>query len=400
MALDLIKKEDIGRKIKKEFKYSFSVEQDGIYAIIVSAKAKSWLQNTIKFISFFVDDNLAVRMNGVKFPKLSGERGEFDGEASWNGNKLKGLGQVNLFVSYFEKGEQNLEFLSKGAPLLEFIEIYKIDKNIISIDPSRYVIEDGNGRPWFNILTGNIGLVSIYAKAIANLGKDDNDLQIRINGAREQNNETKAHKYWFWCGRVLKGQTKVFERAIVLKPGFNYIEFWADGVPVFNELTARVTISDRIPSVDDPLWTGDFYDDSEEMILARLIFGEARSQIEEAKIWVVSTVFNRIKSTGWVAKNIHEVILQDQQYESFNQNNKNRRFIENPLLDPTQKESWIDCYKVAEKMLKNDIMIPSEATHFHSHTEVEEIKRFENTIVPNGKFLKKIDDIYFYWSPN
>ena len=42
----------------------------------------------------------------------------------------------------------------------------------------------------------------------------------------------------------------------------------------------------------------------------------------------------------------------------------------------------------------------TEATHFHSHTEPEDIEWFEQNIVPNGKFLKKIDDMYFYWSLN
>jgi len=27
-------------------------------------------------------------------------------------------------------------------------------------------------------------------------------------------------------------------------------------------------------------------------------------------------------------------------------------------------------------------------------------KWFEKNVVPNGKFLKKIGDTYFYWSPN
>ena len=236
MSLESIKKEEINRKIEKEYKYTFSTNQSGIYAIIVSARARSWFQNLTKSISFFRDDNLALKINGTGFPKLSGKRGEFDGEASWNGNKLKGLKQINFFVVTFEKGEQNLEFISKGSPLLESIEIYQVSKNKIYIDPSEYGIEDGNRRPWFNVLTQNVGIVNIYAKATASskTGTDDNDLQIQINGTREQNITSKAHKYWFWCGRALKGQVKVFERTLNLKPGFNYIEFWADRTPVFN----------------------------------------------------------------------------------------------------------------------------------------------------------------------
>ena len=367
-------------------------------AIVVLARAKSWFQNVTKFISFFSDDNLALKINGVGVPKLSGERGELDGEASWNGNKLRGLKQVNLFAVNLEKGEQIIEFVSKGSPLLELIEVFRVSKNKISVNPSEYDIEDGNRRPWFNILTNKIGIISISAKAIASIGKDDNDLQIRINGTRDKSSEPKAHKYWFWCGRVLKGQPKTFERTLGLKPGFNYIEFWADGAPIFNELNIHVTMSNRIPSVDDPLWTGDFYDDSEEMILARVIFGEARSQNEEAKIWVAATVINRIKANTWWGKTVHEVILMDQQFESFNKDNDNRFVIENPLGNPTQKEGWVECFNIAKDILMGSIQNPTKATHFHDPRQTQE--DFMRKIVPNGEFLKKIDNLYFYWSPN
>ncbi|OGM97414.1 MAG: hypothetical protein A2817_00675 [Candidatus Yanofskybacteria bacterium RIFCSPHIGHO2_01_FULL_39_8b] len=401
MALNLLKKEDINRKIKKEFRYSFSIEQRGIYAVTVSAKAKSWLQNLIKFISFFNDDNLALRINGIGFPKLYGKRGEFDGEASWNGNKLKGLKQVNIFVSYFEKGEQILEFLSTGAPLLEFVEIYEVDKNIISIDSIKYDIEDGDKRPWFNILTNNVGIVSVNATASADTGSssDDNDLQIRINGERERNNASKSHQYWFWCGRVLRGQTKIFERTVSLKPGFNYIEFWADGIPVFNELTARVTISVRIPSIDDSEWTGDFYDDSEEMILARLIFGEARNQVEESRLWVAKVVLNRKEFSAW-PDTIHGVILDPGKFESFKSSSPTYSKVINPLGISSEIDAWRECYKIAADIPGGSLNIETEATHFHSYKDPEDIKWFEQNIVPNGKFLNKIDDIYFYWSPN
>ncbi|OGN12867.1 MAG: hypothetical protein A3C71_01040 [Candidatus Yanofskybacteria bacterium RIFCSPHIGHO2_02_FULL_43_15c] len=396
--MDLVKKERIDQKIQKRFVYTFSVEQSGIYALLVSAKARSWFQNVQKFISFFSDDNLAVKINGVIFPKLSGKRGEFDGEASWNGNKLKGLRQVNFFIVYFDQGEQNLEFISKGSPFLESIEIYRVDKNQISVDPSEYNVEDGDKRPWFNVLTSKIGIISCFAKAIADskTNEDDSNLQIRINGVRELNNTPKAHNYWFWCGRVLKGQPKTFERTLSLKPGFNYIEFWADRTPIFNELNLRVTKSERIPMVDDPIWTGDFYDDSEEMILARVIFGEARNQSEEAKIWVASSVPNRVEAKTWWGSTIHEVILQDQQYESFNQDNPNRFMVENPLYDPTQKQSWIDSYKVAKGILNGDTPVPSKATHFHDPRKSQEdfVK-----LIPDGQFLKRIDNLFFYWSP-
>lgn len=83
----------------------------------------------------------------------------------------------------------------------------------------------------------------------------------------------------------------------------------------------------RIPTVDDPCWTGDFRDDPDDILLARLIFGEAEDQSKEAKIWVGGSVLNRIRMKAW-PNTLYDVILQ------------------------------------------------------------------------KGKFLKKIDDTSFYWSPN
>src|SRR3989344_3393347 len=69
--------------------------------------------------------------------------------------------------------ETNSKFCS---PLLEGIKIHEVDKHKISIDPSTYFIEDGDKRPWFNVFTNSVGIISIYAKAIASVSRDDNDL--------------------------------------------------------------------------------------------------------------------------------------------------------------------------------------------------------------------------------
>jgi hypothetical protein len=49
-------------------------------------------------------------------------------------------------------------------------------------------------------------------------------------------------------------------------------------------------------------------------------------------------------------------------------------------------------------VLTGKIAKPAEATHFHGIGVTRDW--FEKNIVPNGKFLRKIGDTYFYWSPN
>src|SRR3989344_6759546 len=123
--MNLVQEEKLNKRIEKEFKFDFEIEKDGLYAIEISARAKSWLQNTLKLISFFKDDDLAVKIDGIEFPKLSGKRGLFDSEAAWNGNRLKNLRQINFFLIYFGTGNRTLHFTANQSPYLETIIIYK-----------------------------------------------------------------------------------------------------------------------------------------------------------------------------------------------------------------------------------------------------------------------------------
>ena len=68
--------------IKDEFVYDFDIPETGLCVIEISSQAKGWLQNTLKFISFFQDDDLVVKIDNIEFYKLSGKRGLFDSEAA------------------------------------------------------------------------------------------------------------------------------------------------------------------------------------------------------------------------------------------------------------------------------------------------------------------------------
>jgi len=403
MGLNLIKKEGLKKKVTKNFSYRFAVEKAGIYAIVVGARAKSWIQNTIKFISFFRDDNLAIKINEISFPNLSNNKEIFNGEASWNGNKLKGLQQINLIVVSLKKGEQNLYFLASGSPILDLIEIYRVEGNDFVIQPAeKYGVEEGNRRPWFKILTADVGVKTIFVKASAGVKKneDDDDLQIKIDGVRVENKMLKAHKCWYWCGRVLRGESRAFEKDLNFQSGVHYLEFWADGSPNLQEIKLDIK---RIPSVDDPFWTGDFNDDPDDILFTRLIFGEARSQPDEARRWVASVVLNRKESpTAW-PDTIRGVILDRGQFDALKLkiNDQNFDRVIDPLgVSSDEGDNWFECYKIVKEAIEGRLELKTEATHFHSYTKPEDIERFEKNVVPNGKFLKKIGSLYFYWSPN
>lgn len=165
------------------------------------------------------------------------------------------------------------------------------------------------------------------------------------------------------------------------------------------EVTIEADSQKRIPTVEDPKWTGNFRDDPDDILLARLIFGEGENQSREAKVWIGSSVLNRVRAKAW-PNTLHEVILQKGQYDPFKKKDKNFKKIIDPLAKagkPRQR-AWRESCDVASRLVSGRIPNSTAATHFHG----KGITRawFEAHIVPNGKFLRKIGDTFFYWSPN
>ncbi len=158
----------------------------------------------------------------------------------------------------------------------------------------------------------------------------------------------------------------------------------------------------RIPAVDSPKWTGNFNDDTETIILSRLIFGEASGEPHEAKEWVAWSVINRMEAKSWWPKTIHEVVLQKEQYDPFKPTDLNYPKIIDPFnfsgSNKITKKSWYECCKIAETVILRKTANPTKATHFHGVGVTK--KWYEKNIVPHGKFIKKIGKTYFYWSPN
>lgn len=236
----LILEEKFNKHIKNEFVYDFDILETGLYVIEISGRVKSWLQNTLKLISFFKDDDLAVKIDDREFPKLGRKKGLLDSEAAWNGNKLKNLSQRNVFCVYLDAGKHRLQFVADQSPLLETVRIYQAgnEQNVVFEPAKNYQIESGDRRPWLIFILVDLALEGLKIQASANQRhSDDDDLQLRINGERQINDTARAHKYWYWCGRVLKGQTKTFDERLNLAIGLHYIELWTDNTPVVESIS-------------------------------------------------------------------------------------------------------------------------------------------------------------------
>ena len=398
--MKLIKEEKINREISDLFVYNFDLAENGLYLIEIIASAKSWWQNLKNFRSFFSDDDLAVKIDDLEFPKKSGKTGLFDAEMAWNGNQLGGLFKTGLFAVYFGSGKHTISFLNDLKPFIKNIKISKIEEKnkVVYIPTQNNPAENGNRRPWLSLVLVNLAVSGLKIIAKADKQKnDDDDLKLIINGETQINDTAKAHKNWYWCGKILKGGEKKFAKELKLESGWHYIELWADGEPFLERVEIQFIKPDenkkRIPTVDDPEWTGNFNDDPEQIILARVIFGEARSLSEQGKIAVGWSIKNRVIDAKRWGNNYHEVILQPKQYSAFNLDDKNLPYVRNPFFDKTQIAAWHECYKIAGQIIAGAVSDPTGgANHYYS----EFIKPPYCTKDKNAEFTIKIGNTLFY----
>lgn len=404
--MELIKEEKIAKEISGKYSCDFTLLEDGIYLIEIVASAKSWWQNFKTSRPFFKDDDIFLFLDNKELTTSSNTKG--DARSAWNGNELCGLEKTVLIAVNLSKGKHSIDLKPDQSPYIKSLAISKIEEK----DKITYIPMDNNpaqksgGRPWLSYII--IGLfitkLSISAKANKN-GRDDDDIKLMINGEIQKNENSKSHRDWYWCGKILKGDDKVFIQDINLKTKQFNIDLYSDDSPRIHKIEIGIKELKRIPTVDDPKWTGDFRDDTEEMLLARLIFGEASGEPREAKIWVAWSVINRTKANSWWPNTIRGAILQPGQYDPFKPSEDPQstyQKIINPLgykgVGTTDKESWYECYQIAREVIAGKINNPTTATHIHGIGVTRDW--FEENVVPNGKFLRKIGNTYFYWSPN
>ncbi|MFA4817626.1 MAG: transglycosylase SLT domain-containing protein [Parcubacteria group bacterium] len=238
--MELIKKDKLSLSIKNNYDYPFEISESGVYFIEIVASAKSWWQNLKSFKSFFNDDDLTLKIDAIEFPKLNKKRGLFDGEVAWNGNNLKGLLKTNIFIINLNKGSHLLNFLADKNPILESIAIFKVDEEEINYLPEENnPAQDGDRRQWMTIIPINVFIKNLNIKASAKKypkNIDDDDIKLIINGAIQKNESDKPHQNWFWCGRILDGLEKEFNQEVNFENKLNYIELWADRMPVLSEI--------------------------------------------------------------------------------------------------------------------------------------------------------------------
>ncbi len=419
--MQLLKEEKISKEITGKYSCNFTFPEDGLYLIEIIASAKSWWQNFKTSRSFFKDDDISLFLDNQELTTSKYKKG--DARSAWNGNELCGLEKTVIIAANLSKGKHVIDLRPDQIPYLKSLSISKVEEqDKITYIPNKitYIPTDNNpaqkseGRPWLSYIILDLFITKLYVSAKANKNdRDDDDIKLIINGKIQKNENTKSHRDWYWCGKILKGEEKSFYQNINSHSKQFNLDLYSDDSPFLYKIEIEVKSKEKqvslpgkiIPTVDNPFWTGNFEDDTEEMLLARLIFGEASGEPREAKIWVAWSVINRTKANSWWPKTIQGVILQKGQYDPIKPSEdplSSYQKIINPLsyegVGIIDKESWHECYQIAREVIAGEIKNPTTATHIHGIGVTRDW--FEKNVVPNGKFLKKIGNTYFYWSPN
>lgn len=191
--------------------------------------------------------------------------------------------------------------------------------------------------------------------------------------------------------------SSISEHVVTVKVYENRFFFWKKPAKFDVVFEVDVTPIKRIPTVDDPEWTGDYNDDPDDILFARLIFGEAENQPRNTKIGVGFTVMNRVKKqrSHW-GTTLRGVILKENQYDAL-WNIHRRDNVRNPLQNATKPtmDAWKESYKIASGILDGSFDDPTDgATHFHSFTERQ--KGLWPSWAVEKNFKMKLGDIYFY----
>ena len=376
------------KKITGITEISFSVDEFALYGIIVTARAQSGKQD------------LRVDIDTLKLRELPPkDKPQYNNiPPSWNGTELKGLAKTIIFILKLNKGEHTLKFVPTQEAIIDGYKIEPVfdTKNIrFNLETQA---EDGNRRPWITVVLVDLALNKFTAEfKLKRRFIDSDDVKVIVDGTIKRNNESILHKFWYFIASIFKGETQTETFTENLSVGLHYIEFWADRMPNINyiQLDLGQVELKRIPTVDDPVWTGDFNDDTEEMLMARLILGEGEGQPNETKLGISFTVINRLKkqNTNW-GLSIKEIILKEDQYDGM-WNELTYEKVRNPLKDSSEKRlrEWQEIYKLAVDVISGNLSDPTEgATNFHSYTN--------QTMFPpwatEERFRIKLGSIYFY----
>lgn len=348
--------------------------------IILTARARGEKQFTPPATD---DEDLVVRIDNKNFPKLTDSHVLIDSPASFNGGKLHNLPQTIYFLTFL-KGKSHKIILEADKPhstaIFESIEVYTLDLSEQLVMNIGKQADDGDRRTWLTFVLDNLPLKSFTPNITYHRRFMDSDDVKVISDGKVQISLSRGlkHLFWFFAGSLipkLSFRTESEKFVVNFPPKPHYIEFYADRMPILHHLTldfaTKPSFPEGVPTVENPKWTSNFYDDAETVLLARAIYGEAGGESYEVKTAVGWSIRNRVKDRQkrW-ANSYHGVILELYQYAPFLDPNQSvfKRMINPPLLDSKEKDAWGKSFKAAENVIFDKVLDPTNgANHFFAN---------------------------------
>lgn len=224
------------KKITKQFEDSFQVSKKGIYFITIKAKCKPG-----KILGLFGGEGLRVEIDGRKLREVPAKKKPqyFDIPSAWNGTKLKGLSKTVIFILSLEKGKHTIIFVPKrGAVIEDKPKVTKIkNPNDLKLD-LQVQAKDGNRRSWISLVLVDLPLRIFDVRVKCEKRKwDSDDVKLIIDGEIQKNEKSKWWgRNWLWQGRQLNGKIEERRFYFNLEELTHYIEFWADRMPIVNNI--------------------------------------------------------------------------------------------------------------------------------------------------------------------
>lgn len=259
------------KNISHSFNEKISVNQAGIYAIEITASAKSWWQNTITRRSFLLKDSLTIVFDGLDIIS-SLKKKKLLADDIWNGNILQGHELTLYLLTHLEAKQYTLSCNIHGQPFIKNINVSDLENQ--SFELKQLAPKKRDRTPWLTLLIGErltLTSLSIVARA-EKRSWDDDDLSLRIDGALVWNEDARVHKEWYWCGKSLKGVVKKFSKQFDVTEAPSRINVSADGTPEIEKLSCILqlsqsqNISRRRPRLYKPGQRGENYNIYDDFI--------------------------------------------------------------------------------------------------------------------------------------
>jgi spore germination cell wall hydrolase CwlJ-like protein len=138
----------------------------------------------------------------------------------------------------------------------------------------------------------------------------------------------------------------------------------------YTPINSQVSIEKKTINSEKNYQTDNFKNDSEEVLLARMILGEAEGCSKIEKIAIAYTAINRAKDKrAWNGETLKDSILMPSQYSCFNKKTDSSIFLKNPFR--YNKEEFLNCLEISKAVLKKTYSDPTKgATHYYNPKKV------------------------------